>query len=147
VTMVRTQLPTGTMAVPVARRFATETLRGWRFPTETIEIAELVVSELVGNAVVHGDVPAEMPLTLRVCTVRMDVRDRNPAMPTVMSPTPEEDRHRGLLIVSALTSAWGTERTAAGKSVWAELAGADTPGSSAGGDPRQRSVDDRSMSG
>lgn len=145
--MVRTRLPTGTMAVPVARRFATETLRGWRFPTETIEIAELVVSELVGNAVEHGDGAAELTMTLRESTVRVAVLDRNPAMPTVMTPTPVDDRHRGLLIVSALTSAWGTERTAAGKSVWAELAGADTPGSSAGDGPRQRSVDDRSMSG
>lgn len=146
-TTVRTRLPAGTLAVPVARRLATETLRSWGFPTETVEIAELVVSELVGNAVEHGGGAAEFVLTLREGTVRMAILDRDPSMPTVMSPTPVDDRHRGLLIVSALTSAWGTDRTPAGKSVWAELAGANAPGSSAGHDPRQRSVDDRSLSG
>jgi hypothetical protein len=145
--MVRTWLPAGTMAVPVARRFATDALRSWQFPTETVEIAELVVSELVGNAVEHGGGAAEIVLTLREGTVRMAVLDRDSSMPRVMSPTPVDDRHRGLLIISALTSAWGTDPTPAGKSVWAELAGADSPGSSAGHDPRRLTVDDRSLSG
>lgn len=120
-TTVRTTLPAGTMAVPSARRFTADVLHDWRVPEHTAETAELVVSELVGNAVEHGGGHAELVITLLGDTVRVDVLDHNPDPPVMLSPTPVDARHRGLLIVAALSIRWGTDRTAAGKSVWAEL--------------------------
>jgi anti-sigma regulatory factor (Ser/Thr protein kinase) len=146
VTTARISLPAGTMAVPAARRFTSETLRVWGLPERTMEIAELVVSELVGNAVEHGGGTAELALSLRDDVLRVDVVDHSPDMPVVLSPEPVEDRHRGLLIVSALSAKWGTDLIGAGKSVWAELPrerAADPIISS----PTQATADDRSMSG
>lgn len=120
-TTVRMTLPAGTMAVPAARGFTSDTLHDWLLPDRTREIAELVVSELVGNAVEHGGGRAELILSLRADHVRVDVLDRNPELPVVLSPTPVEHRHRGLLIVAALSTRWGTDQTGVGKSVWAEL--------------------------
>jgi anti-sigma regulatory factor (Ser/Thr protein kinase) len=145
VAFVRTGLPAGTVAVPVARRFTTETLTAWLVPPAQVEIAELVVSELVGNAVEHTGGPGSLHLSLRDGTLRITVTDVDPSEPTVWLPTPAEDRHRGMLIVSALTSRWGADRVGAGKAVWAEfdLAAADL---GADGDADADGVGDRSVS-
>jgi anti-sigma regulatory factor (Ser/Thr protein kinase) len=121
VTTARISLPAGTMAVPAARRFTSDSLRAWGLAERTMEIAELVVSELVGNAIEHGGGMAELALSLRDDVLRVDVVDHNADVPVVLSPEPVEDRHRGLLIVSALSAKWGTDRIGSGKSVWAEL--------------------------
>jgi anti-sigma regulatory factor (Ser/Thr protein kinase) len=118
---VRITLPAGTMAVPTARRFTSDTLLDWRLPDRAREITELVVSELVGNAVEHGGGRAELVISLLADTVRVDVLDHDRQPPVVRSPEPIGDRHRGLLIVAALSTRWGTHRVGTGKSVWAEL--------------------------
>jgi anti-sigma regulatory factor (Ser/Thr protein kinase) len=143
VTTVRIPLPAGTMAVPLARRFASDTLRSWRVSTRTVEIAELIVSELVGNAVEHGGGGADLDLSLADGVVRVGVLDRSPDLPVVLTPRPVEGRHRGLLIVAALSSRWGSSRFGSGKLVWAEVPAirVDEPTSNS------VDVDDRSMSG
>lgn len=120
-TTVRIPLPAGTMAVPAARRHVTEVLTGWGVPELVRENAELVVSELVGNAVEHGGGTPALVLSLCDDVLRVDVVDPDPEQPVMRSPAAGDDRHRGLLIVAALSSDWGTDRTGAGKSVWAEL--------------------------
>jgi hypothetical protein len=151
VTTVRTPLPAGTMAVPTARRATADALRGWLVSDRTREIAELVVSELVGNAVEHGGGGIEIVLALVRDTLRIDVIDSNPGEPVVLSPEPFEDRHRGLLIVAALSNRWGTKRLGHGKTVWAELpvVQAIEVEASPAQPPTQRTrhVGDRSMSG
>jgi anti-sigma regulatory factor (Ser/Thr protein kinase) len=109
------------MAVPTARRFTSDALRAWRVTEPTRETTELVVSELVGNAVQHGAGGAELSLTLHEDVVRIEVADHSPDVPVVVSPELDGDRHRGLLIVAALSVRWGTEPIGAGKIVWAEL--------------------------
>jgi anti-sigma regulatory factor (Ser/Thr protein kinase) len=140
VTTARITLPAGTWAVPAARRFTSDTLRAWRVARRTLEEAELIVSELVGNAVEHGGGTADLELSLVHGVVRVDVIDHSPDLPVMLSPRPVDDRHRGLLIVAALSARWGSDRVATGKSVWAELA-------SAGDDVPARPAEDRSMSG
>lgn len=123
-TTVRTLLPAGTKAVPAARRFTADVLRGRLVSDRTTEMAELVVSELVGNAVEHGGGGTEIALTLVRDTLRVDVIDSNAEQPVMLSPEPVEARHRGLLIVAALSTRWGTEALPdgrPGKTVWAEL--------------------------
>jgi anti-sigma regulatory factor (Ser/Thr protein kinase) len=121
VTTVRIPLPVGTMAVPAARRHVIDVLTDWDVPDRVRENVELVVSELVGNAVEHGGGTAELVLSLSDDVLRVDVVDPDPRLPVMRSPAAGDDRHRGLLIVAALSSDWGTDRTEAGKSVWAEL--------------------------
>ena len=146
-TTVRTPLPAGTMAVPAARGVTADVLRGWLVSDHTREIAELVVSELVGNAVEHGGGGTEIALTLVRHTLRIDVIDNNPGQPVMLSPGPIEDRHRGLLIVAALSTRWGTEPLGNGKTVWAELPVVQAIQVEASPAQLTRQVDDRSMSG
>ncbi|HEX5400963.1 MAG TPA: ATP-binding protein [Pseudonocardiaceae bacterium] len=143
-TTVRTSLPAGTMAVPAARRCTSDTMNSWGIADRAREIAELVVSELVGNAVEHGGGVAEFALTLHDDTVRVEVVDHNADLPVPSHPDPFEARHRGLLIVAALSTRWGSAHVGTGKSVWAELPNAGT----ADDDPtRSLAEDDRSLSG
>ncbi|HEX5118169.1 MAG TPA: ATP-binding protein [Pseudonocardiaceae bacterium] len=117
-----TQLPAGTMAVPAARRFTSDVLHGWQVTAGTREIVELVVSELVGNAVQHGDGIAAFGLAMGADVIRIEVVDSSSDLPVLFSPEPVGDRHRGLLIVAAVSTRWGTRREAGGgKTVWAEL--------------------------
>lgn len=142
-TTVRISLPAGTMAVPAARGFTSDTLHSWRVPDQTREMAELVVSELVGNAVEHGGGQAELELSLSDGGIRVDVVDNSPELPILFSPDPVEDRHRGLLIVAALSTKWGSDPQGNGKTVWAELPCPDM----AEPTPNPLVADDRSLSG
>lgn len=116
-----TPLPAGTIAVPAARHFTAQVMADWPIPAQTREIAELVVSELVGNAVQHGDGIAELGLSLGDEVIRVEVVDNSPVLPVLLSPEPAGDRHRGLLIVAAVSRDWGARREARGKTVWADL--------------------------
>jgi serine phosphatase RsbU (regulator of sigma subunit) len=83
--------------------------------------AELVMSELVTNAALHG----EAPITVRVLLdgwVRVEVEDARRAAPIVPRKNTEAMTGRGLAMVAALSSGWGMELAAGGgKVVWAEL--------------------------
>jgi anti-sigma regulatory factor (Ser/Thr protein kinase) len=91
----------------------------------------LVVAELAANAVRHGRVPGRdfcLRLTLDPAAglVRIEVADAasTKSPPTApLSPTPDEESGRGLLLVTALATRWGfTPRHPVGKTVWAEVA-------------------------
>ncbi|MFI1307657.1 ATP-binding protein [Streptomyces sioyaensis] len=111
-------------AVPQARRIIRTELARWGL-AEHVEIAELLVSELVTNAVQH----AWGPLQLRMShspvdrTLRCDVADGCPAAPPADRPPAraDEDHGRGLHLVDQLSTRWGARHTAAGKTVWFEL--------------------------
>jgi anti-sigma regulatory factor (Ser/Thr protein kinase) len=81
----------------------------------------LVVSELVTNACVHGTEPIRVHLDIDSRRVRVEVEDGSPVMPEVQRPDERSTIGRGLLIVGALSRAWGAERSRAGKVVWAEV--------------------------
>ncbi|MEU8781357.1 ATP-binding protein [Streptomyces sp. NPDC048637] len=116
-------------AVPQARRIIRTELARWGLP-EHVEIAELLVSELVTNALQH----AWGPLHLRMShspvdrTLRCDIADGRSAAPSADRPPAraDEDHGRGLHLVDQLSTRWGARHTAAGKTVWFELR---TPGS------------------
>lgn len=159
-TTVRIPLPAGTMAVPAARRHTAQVLADWGLPPQVRENAELVVSELVGNAVEHGGGSTELEIFRGEDVVRVDVIDPNPEPPVLVTPEVGDDRHRGMLIVAALSTNWGTDRTDQGKSVWAELPCGimeqlDVPGEQVGPDISRDKIrpvcepagDDRSLSG
>ncbi|MFF7736812.1 ATP-binding protein [Streptomyces sp. NPDC007984] len=108
-----------------ARHLTRARLTGWSVCEDTCDSAELVVSELVTNAIVHT------ASTHIVCEllddddlVRIAVRDEGcaPGQPHAASRTrPEEEHGRGLLLVDALCHSWGAHEDGPGLLVWAEL--------------------------
>jgi serine phosphatase RsbU (regulator of sigma subunit) len=107
-------------AVPRARRFAASTLRAE--PRNIVEDAELVVTELVTNALLHGNAPVTLRLLWAPDRIRVEVEDLGRGMPVLIRQSPDSLTGRGLRLVAALSSGWGVETgSAGGKVVWAEL--------------------------
>ncbi|MFF7235089.1 ATP-binding protein [Streptomyces collinus] len=108
-------------AVPEARRELRELLRHWGRPGRS-EIAELLTSELVTNALVHTDADAVLIAVVSARGLRVEVRDFVARRPRLRVPELTEDTHgRGLLLVQSLADAWGVRPHGVGKSVWFEL--------------------------
>ncbi|MEU6993219.1 ATP-binding protein [Streptomyces sp. NPDC046465] len=115
-----------------AREGLRKVLAAWEL-SGAEDIALLVLSELFGNAVVHGVVPRGREVETRYLRmsggVRIEVHDAACELPRPM-PLPDSDAcsGRGLFLVAALALAdrWGvTERTGPGKAVWAEVSTPD----------------------
>ncbi|MDT0405648.1 SpoIIE family protein phosphatase [Streptomyces edwardsiae] len=103
-----------------ARAVVREQLYEWGLP-KLVDSAELMVSELVTNAVLHSH---GRPVALRLVrgdTLLCEVEDDDHELPTLLNARPTDEFGRGLRVVSTLAREWGTSRTAAGKSVWFEL--------------------------
>jgi anti-sigma regulatory factor (Ser/Thr protein kinase) len=115
-------LPASPRAASAARRAVGATLRSWRLEVLCAD-AELVVSELVTNAVIHAPGPTSRQLRIvrRDAGVRLVVSDGSPSPPSIRTLNDGRSGGRGLRIVATLASAWGYDRHADGKQVWADL--------------------------
>ncbi|MFF1815582.1 ATP-binding protein [Streptomyces sp. NPDC058251] len=110
-------------AVPEARRALRELLRHWGKPGRS-EIAELLTSELVTNALIHTDHDAILTATVRPHGLRVEVRDFVGRRPRPRVPIADDGTHgRGLVLVQSLADAWGVRAHGVGKAVWFELDG------------------------
>lgn len=113
-----------------ARRELGRVLDAWGMAA-LAEVAGLVLSELMTNAVVHGHVKGREVGTRfvrRADGVRIEVHDAKEAKPEVRATGADEESGRGLALVDALTgSRWGVaEREGPGKFVWAEVGAASS---------------------
>ncbi|MCS0605432.1 SpoIIE family protein phosphatase [Streptomyces sp. LP11] len=109
-------------AVRHARRFTRRTLRAWGVPRDTLDAALLVVSELVTNALVHTGGPVRLDLSLVGHRLRLAVADSSPRSPVQPAGIGwEATGGRGILLVEAVSAAWGTIPVSGGKQVWADL--------------------------
>ncbi|MDX2677922.1 SpoIIE family protein phosphatase [Streptomyces sp. NY05-11A] len=105
-----------------ARRFTRRTLRAWGVTDDLMDTALLVVSELVTNALVHTAGQVRLDITLINQRLRVAVTDASPRTP--VKPTDlgwEATGGRGILLVEAVSEAWGTVPVSGGKQVWSEL--------------------------
>ncbi|WP_328874842.1 SpoIIE family protein phosphatase [Streptomyces sp. NBC_00287] len=103
-----------------ARAVVREQLHDWGL-ARLVDLAELLVSELVTNALRHSHSrPVELRL-VRGDTLLCEVDDDDHELPTLMNAGPGDELGRGLRLVSTLAREWGTSRTSAGKTVWFEL--------------------------
>jgi anti-sigma regulatory factor (Ser/Thr protein kinase) len=90
---------------------------------EVRQVALVIVSELVTNAVVHGAEPITLEVAIRDDTVRLEVCDGDDRAGVVAArSTRGGDTHgRGLAIVGSLAQRWGVRSHRGGKGVWAEM--------------------------
>lgn len=87
------------------------------------DVAELLTSELVTNALIHTDRGAVVTAGVGPAGLRVEVRDFVAGRPEPGRATDESTHGRGLVLVRALADAWGVRTHEVGKSVWFELAG------------------------
>jgi CheY-like chemotaxis protein/anti-sigma regulatory factor (Ser/Thr protein kinase) len=82
---------------------------------------ELLVSELVTNAIVHASSAPQLEVRLSTRTIRVSVHDADPALPELRVPDSNRPGGRGLHLLNTLASRWGTDPSEAGKVVWFEI--------------------------
>ncbi|MFF4020225.1 SpoIIE family protein phosphatase [Streptomyces sp. NPDC001843] len=116
---VRTwQLPQDPAAVAGARKVAGTQLAVWGL-TDTAFATELIVSELVTNAVRYGEPPIMLRL-IRDATLICEVSDGSSTAPHLRRARVFDEGGRGLLLVAQISERWGSRQTATGKTIWAE---------------------------
>ena len=86
-----------------------------------IPVTELLVSELVTNSVRYAQGMIGLRLVLEGGLV-VEVTDDSAALPRLRHPDEDDERGRGLQVVSQFAQRWGARRTATGKVVWCEQA-------------------------
>ncbi|GAA3523382.1 hypothetical protein GCM10022295_01100 [Streptomyces osmaniensis] len=107
-------------------------LSGWGVSQDVLELAELVLSELVTNAL-RVPVPSDRQVGVQIARsiedglLSLEVSDAGSGRPEVRTPGDEETSGRGLLLVEALAHRWGVDDRVGGigKTVWAELKAPD----------------------
>lgn len=81
----------------------------------------LMAGEVLTNAVVHGGGWFLLHLDTNTRRVRVEVTDASAGQPRILRPNGEREHGRGIAIVDALSSRWGTEHLGTHKVVWFEL--------------------------
>ncbi|RKT03031.1 PAS domain S-box-containing protein [Streptomyces sp. 3211.6] len=112
-------LPSDPSVVADARRYTTEQLTAWELD-EASFVAELVVSELVTNAIRYGRPPIQLRLIHENDTLICEVSDASSTAPHMRRARTFDEGGRGLLLVAQLAERWGTRHAPTGKTIWAE---------------------------
>ena len=114
-------LPSDNTAPRVAREFLAQACCG-SHEAEVVEEAQLLVSELVTNAIRYGAPPIELQVR---CAgedrLQIRVRDSDPGVPQPRDADPDAETGRGLMLVDVVSDAWGHEEDIDGKAVWFTL--------------------------
>jgi anti-sigma regulatory factor (Ser/Thr protein kinase) len=110
----------------VARRFLRTQLDEWQVGGDVPDTAELLLSELVTNAVIHAGTTSVLTLALETGLLTVAVRDRGPvgAEPSVQLVDVDDPLRvfgRGLQLVDALADRWGSDQDPHGTTSWFAL--------------------------
>jgi anti-sigma regulatory factor (Ser/Thr protein kinase) len=104
-----------------ARRLALSVLKVWALP-QLNDVVELLVSELVGNAVRHtGARTFGLRLLRRRGWIRVEVRDPSRSLPCLMPVRELDVSGRGLFLIDKLADRWGVDLLPRGKTTWFEM--------------------------
>ncbi|MFE3515113.1 SpoIIE family protein phosphatase [Streptomyces sp. NPDC059166] len=114
------RLPRELRSVARARELARAQLLSWDLD-DLVDTTELLVSELVTNALRYGEGEIRLRL-LRDRTLVCEVWDAGLVQPRRRRARDTDEGGRGLQLVGLLSAAWGARRTPRGKTVWFELA-------------------------
>ena len=115
------RLPPDRTASAQARKYVRERMRAWGFDPAICD-AELLVSELVTNSVLHARSSVRVEVVRVERGVRVAVYDDSPAVPRVRRYGPDAATGRGMLLVQRIAQRWGVEPCEYGKCVWFEFA-------------------------
>ncbi|MCG0291148.1 ATP-binding protein, partial [Streptomyces sp. PSAA01] len=111
-------IPADAAAVAEARRNTTGQLLAWGLE-ETLFTTELIVSELVTNAIRYGRPPIRLRL-IRDRSLICEVSDANSTAPHLRRARVFDEGGRGLMLVAQLATRWGTRQGPDGKTIWVE---------------------------
>jgi two-component sensor histidine kinase len=113
-------------SVGVARLMLRAALWDWQID-HLADTAQLIMSELASNAIKFAK-NAEALVYLRDrddgstgATLAIEVIDDSLELPRIVQAGPDDESHRGLVLVDALSSKWGAELLDSGKSVWVHI--------------------------
>ncbi|MGW2964457.1 SpoIIE family protein phosphatase [Streptomyces sp. NPDC001220] len=112
------QLVRDPASVSRARTLVTRQLDRWGLE-QLKEPTELIISELVTNAIHHAEGPVHLRL-IREQFLTCEVYDTSSNLPRLRHPQGTDENGRGLLLVDELSRRWGTRHTPTGKLIWAE---------------------------
>lgn len=117
----RFDLPLGPEAARAARHATRTVLHSWGYCHRAwLDHAEIVVSELVSNAVKHGGGCLSLDLQAHEEHVTVAAADGSAVVPR-RRDEPDSDGGRGVLIIEALSTRWGVHDHQGGKRVWIQL--------------------------
>jgi anti-sigma regulatory factor (Ser/Thr protein kinase) len=104
-----------------ARRFVTKLLDEWGVAGDAVERSQLLVSELVSNAVLHAMGPVLLTVSLRDGHLRIEVVNHGAGTPRKRNATAADLSGRGLQLVDKLATGWGSTVDGGRTRVWFEL--------------------------
>ncbi|MGW2046363.1 SpoIIE family protein phosphatase [Streptomyces sp. NPDC001858] len=113
-------VPADPALVAPIRKQVVEQLSAWELSDASFT-TELVVSELVTNAIRYGSRPIRLRLIHDAATLICEVSDDSHTAPHLRRAKTWDEGGRGLLLVAQLTQRWGSRHTPEGKTIWAEL--------------------------
>ncbi|MEV5956080.1 SpoIIE family protein phosphatase [Streptomyces sp. NPDC051987] len=111
-------LPNELTSVRTARHLTRRQLRAWGMD-QLVGTVELIVSELVTNAVRYGGGPIRLRL-LQHSILTCEVTDTSTSQPHPRHPRTLDEGGRGLMLVAQLSRRWGSRTVSGGKVVWSE---------------------------
>lgn len=111
----------GAAGLAAARARTHDLLEGWQVDPQVTEAAVLLLSELVTNALVHGEEPVSARIRRTASRLVLEVEDAGPQLPRRRHARADDESGRGLELVALFASRWGSRATARGKVVWAEV--------------------------
>lgn len=119
---IRYRTPEGPAGCAAARRIVMSTLKDWGFhDAGWLAEAELVITELVSNAVRHGGGCRWVELHVDRCRVILQVGDGSTAWPRLETAQVQATHGRGLALINAMTEGWNAADHDGGKRVWTTL--------------------------
>src|SRR6478752_9596257 len=122
---VTLRLNRGIPDVPWARHELLDVIKHFHVHADPDRVG-LVVTELLTNALLHGEEPVEVHASTVEDHLRIAVHDAGEAVPHARHPGPTEVTGRGLMLVAGLVERWGVDQSGSGKYVWAEFEPSDS---------------------
>jgi len=132
-TKVQRQLPSHPSSAGEARRMVRRVLTE-EGREDLVEPAQLLVSEVVTNALVHSPSPIAVAMQATGDGVLVEVADGSPHLPQPRHYAPTASTGRGLALLEHTADAWGVVPGVRGKTVWFQLCTANESGGSGGSD-------------
>jgi anti-sigma regulatory factor (Ser/Thr protein kinase) len=110
-----------------SRRFVNDTAQSWGVQGDELDVARLLATELVTNAMLHGAPPIRVSVQRSNAVVRIGVFDASPQQPSPRPFDAEAPTGHGILLVERLARRWGVDAGNEGKTVWFEVMSTSEP--------------------